>query len=145
MGKKLDVPMMLIGVFGGVYSTELCALSRLSLISRTCSSQARFSTLRVCSVTQNAPFSIKNHSTKVNTLKLRLPRGDTVSLHLQLDSPAKYEKDDVVYKLSAFMYPVQCSWDEDGEIFCPNCGASSDRKHKKCPRCRTTLVPKEKW
>lgn len=82
---------------------------------------------------------------KVNTLKLRLPRGDTVTLHLKLDSTAKYEKGDVVYKLSAFMYPVQCSWDEDGEIFCPNCGSSSDRKHKKCPRCRTTLVPKEKW
>lgn len=82
---------------------------------------------------------------KVNVLKLRLKRGDTVALRLKLDSPAKYEKDDVVYKLSAFMYPVQCSWDEELKIFCPSCGASIDRTHKKCPICKTTLVPKEKW
>ena len=87
----------------------------------------------------------KSHNKEINTLKLRLRRGDTIALKLKLSCPAKYEKDEIVYKLSAFPCPVSCNFDFDNEVFCPNCGSSSGLRNNRCVKCGTALITKEKW
>lgn len=79
-------------------------------------------------------------SETVGVLLLRTERGESIKLNIPLDILKRYEKGEHVFLLSAYKYPVKCSYDYDDDVFCPKCGHSVEPGPERCPRCRTKFA-----
>jgi len=79
-------------------------------------------------------------SVAVGVLTLRAETGESIKVDITPEAVKYYEQDERVFRLSAFRYPVKCSYDYDGEVFCPSCGVYSKIGSKKCPKCGTKHV-----
>lgn len=79
-------------------------------------------------------------SVAVGVLMLRLESGESIQFDIPAEMVPYYEKDEKVFRLPAFKYPVKCSYDYDEEVFCPSCGLYTKVGRKKCPKCGTAYV-----
>ncbi len=70
---------------------------------------------------------------------LRPKGGVTEKLEFPEKAMLNFRPGDHVLKLSAFKFPVNCSFDEDRDVYCPNCGHSSSAGRRQCVRCRMAL------
>lgn len=56
------------------------------------------------------------------------------------DDRLRCKKGDYVLKLSAFKYPVNCNFELDDTIYCPNCGQNNAKTRKRCKQCGNKLA-----
>ncbi len=56
------------------------------------------------------------------------------------DDRLSFKKGDFVLKLSAFKYPVNCNFDMEDTVYCPNCGQNNGKSRKRCKQCRFKLA-----
>ncbi len=55
------------------------------------------------------------------------------------DDRLRCKKGDFVLKLSALRYPVNCNFDLEDTVYCPNCGQNNAKSRKRCRQCGMTL------
>ncbi len=51
------------------------------------------------------------------------------------DDRLSFKKGDYVLKLSALKYPVNCNFDLEETVYCPNCGQNNGKSRKRCKQC----------
>lgn len=92
------------------------------------------------SVTATSTSYFRRSTKLVGIIQLRAADGESITLKYRNPDLPVYRKGEKVFKLSAFKYPVKCTYDDDDDVLCPNCGHTVKPGPMKCPRCRTKFA-----